>query len=197
MDWREVGFVRRVSNYVQTGRHATCYVQCTTWWKDKKQVSFLSTNNVGRSDNMTVQRRIRGKRTRDTISAPQAQADYVTNYNAVDRNDLDSANNSTTIHTNRYYLRIFCWAFLDRVIHMQCMLLFVVCCVLSCLVKGKGKGDVGQIQWKGYLDTHSGRHDFQIDLTLSIMIMNYGVGLHWDGKSATRPNFMHQRRHLY
>ena len=153
------------------------YIQCTTW-KDKKQVSFLSTNKVGRSDNMTVQRRIRGKRTRDTISAPRAQADYVANYNAVDRNDRDSADYSTTIRTNRYYLRIFCWA-LDRVIHA----VYVVVCFLV-------KGDVGQKQWKRYLDTHSGRHDFQINLALSIM--NYGVGLHWDGKSATRPNFMRQ-----
>ncbi len=31
------------------------YMQCTTR-KDKKQVSFLSTNNVGRSDGMSVQR---------------------------------------------------------------------------------------------------------------------------------------------
>jgi hypothetical protein len=52
------------------------YLQCTTW-KDKKQVSFLSNNKVGRSDGMTVQRRVRGKRTRDTVAAPRAQADYV------------------------------------------------------------------------------------------------------------------------
>jgi hypothetical protein len=75
------------------------YLQCTTW-KDKKQVSFHSNNKVGRSDNLTVQRRVRGKRTRDTIVAPQAQADYVANYNAVDRNDRDSADYSTTVRTN-------------------------------------------------------------------------------------------------
>ena len=48
-------------------------------------------DKVGWSDNLTVQRRVRGKGTRDTIVAPQAQADYITNYNAVDRNDQDSA----------------------------------------------------------------------------------------------------------
>jgi hypothetical protein len=85
----------------------------------------------------------------------------------------------TTIRTNRYYLRIFCWA-LDRVIHV----VYVVVCFLI-------KGGVGQEQWKRYLDTHSGHHDFQIDLALSIM--NYGIGLQWDGESATRPNFMRQR----
>ncbi len=76
------------------------YVQSTTW-KDKKQVSFLSTNKVGRSEGMSVQRRVRGKRTGDTISAPQAQADYVANYNAIDRNDWDSADYSTTICMNQ------------------------------------------------------------------------------------------------
>ena len=55
------------------------YLQCTTG-KDKKQVSFLSNNNVGQSDDLTVQRHVRGKRTRDTIVAPQEQADYVANY---------------------------------------------------------------------------------------------------------------------
>ena len=132
------------------------YLQCTTW-KDIKQVLFLSNNKVGRSDDLTVQRRVRRKRTRDTIVAPQAQADYVTNYNAVDRNDRDSADYSTTIRTNRYYLRIFCWA-LDRVIHAA----YVVVCFLI-------KSDNGQKQWKRYLDHHSGRHDFQIDLALSVM----------------------------
>jgi len=40
------------------------------------------------------------------------------------------------------------------------------------------------------LDGHSGRHYFQIDLALSLM--NYGIGLQWDGESAERPNFMRQ-----
>jgi hypothetical protein len=75
------------------------YLLCTTW-KDKKQVSFFSTNKVGRSEGMSVQRLIRGKWTPDTISAPQAQADYIANYNSVDRNDQDSKDYSMTIHTN-------------------------------------------------------------------------------------------------
>jgi hypothetical protein len=153
------------------------YVQCTTW-KDKKQASFLSSNKVEQSDGMSVQRHVRGKWTRDTISAPQAQADYISNYNAVDRNDWDNADYSMTIHTNQYYLRIFCWA-LDRVIHTA----YVVVCFLI-------KSDIGQEQWKQYLDDHSGRHNFQIDLALSNM--NYNVGLQWDGVGAKRPNFMRQ-----
>ncbi len=72
------------------------YVLCTTW-KGKKQVAFLSTNRVRWSEGMSVQRCIQGKQMRDTISAPQAQADYTANYNAIDRNDRDSADYSTTI----------------------------------------------------------------------------------------------------
>ncbi len=87
---------------------------------------------MGQSDGMSFQRRVRGKRTCDTIAAPRAQADYVSNYNAMDRNDQDSADYSTTIRTNQYYLRIFCWT-LDRVIHA----VYVVVCFLI-------KGDVGQ-----------------------------------------------------
>jgi hypothetical protein len=49
---------------------------------------------------MTVQRRVRGKRTHNTVAAPRSHTDYVANYNAVDRNDRDSADYSTTIRTN-------------------------------------------------------------------------------------------------
>ena len=52
------------------------------------------------------------------------------------------------------------------------------------------KVDIGQKQWKPYLDDHSGRHDFQIDLALSVM--NYGIGLQWDDESDERPNYMRQ-----
>ncbi len=40
------------------------------------------------------------------------------------------------------------------------------------------------------MDHHSGRHDFQIDLALSVV--NYGFGLQWDGESDERPKFMRQ-----
>jgi hypothetical protein len=52
------------------------------------------------------------------------------------------------------------------------------------------KCDIGQEQWKWYLDDHSEHQDFQIDLALSIM--NYGIGLQWDGAGSKRPNYMRQ-----
>jgi hypothetical protein len=66
----------------------------------QKLVSFLSNNNVGWSEGMTVQRRAQGKSTCDSVDAPHAQADYVAKYNAVNRNDWDSAYYLTTIRTN-------------------------------------------------------------------------------------------------
>jgi hypothetical protein len=65
---------------------------------------------------MTVNRREKGKNTSTEIAAPRAQQDYVKYFNAVDRNDHDSADYSTSICTNHYYLLIFGWI-LDRVIH--------------------------------------------------------------------------------
>jgi hypothetical protein len=113
------------------------YVQCTTW-KDKKQVMFLSSNKVGRSVEYIVRRQVKGKNHPDKIPGPRVQAEYVENFNVVDRNDRNSANYSTTIHTNRYYTRIFCWA-LDRVIHA----VYVIVCNLS-------KAGMGPKQWKAY-----------------------------------------------
>jgi hypothetical protein len=101
------------------------YVQCTMW-KDKKQVMFLFSNKVGHSVGHTVSRRVKGKKHPDKIPGLRVHADYVENFNALDRNDRDSANYSTTICTNCYYIQIFCWA-LDRVIHA----VYVIVCNLS------------------------------------------------------------------
>jgi len=84
------------------------YIQCTTW-RDKKQVCFLSSNQVGFSNGLSVKRHVKGKSTREVIEGPRAQRDYITFFNAVDRSDRDSADWSTSIQTNRYYIRILCW----------------------------------------------------------------------------------------
>jgi hypothetical protein len=41
---------------------------------------------------------------------------------------------------------------------------------------------------KKYRDKNQGRHDFQIDLGISLL--NYGIGLDWDGESRERPSYM-------
>ena len=98
------------------------YIQMTTW-RDKKQVCFLSSNKTGSSEeaDILVTRGTKGKKEKDIITGTMAQQDYAKNYAAVDRNDRDSADYSTTIQTYRFYLHIFCWM-LDRVVH----LIFVV-----------------------------------------------------------------------
>ncbi len=153
------------------------YIQCSTW-KDKKQVMFLSNNKVGHSVGLTVSRRVRGKKCPDTIPGPRAQADYVQNFNAIDRNDQDSVDHSTTICTNGYYIRIFCWA-LDRVIHAA----YVIGCSLS-------QAGMGQPRLKQYRSKNFGHHNFQINLAMDLM--NYGIGLEWDGNlnNSDRPSFM-------
>ena len=70
----------------------------------------------GKKVRMSVSRHVKGKAGRIVIDGPRAQAEYVKYFNAVDRNDRDSADYSTSIRTNRYYLRIKCWV-LDRVVH--------------------------------------------------------------------------------
>ena len=172
----ERGWFREAVIELKTKIGKRYYIQCTAWL-DKKQVCFLNSNDVGFSDGMVVKRHSRGKRSRDTIASPRAQTWYVKFYSAVDKNDRDSADWSSTIKTSRYYLRIFFWG-LDRVVHT----LYVVVCYLA------GAG-IGPEEWKKYCNKNSGRHDFQIDL--GIALINYGVGLAWDGNSR-RPDFMRQ-----
>ena len=60
----------------------------------------------------------KGNNTRSLIAGTIAQQDYAKMFNVVDRNDRDSADFSTSITTNRFYLMIFCWL-LDRVVHTE------------------------------------------------------------------------------
>ena len=68
----------------------------------------MSNNEVGFSNGLSMKRHVKGKEMRMTIDGPKAQAEYVTsfNFNAINRNDCDSADWSTSIWTNRYYLCI-------------------------------------------------------------------------------------------
>jgi hypothetical protein len=86
----------------------------------------LSSNKVGASYGMMVHRREKGKNTRTEIAAPQALQDYVKYFNIVDHNDCDIADYTTSIRTNRYYLRIFGWV-LDWIIHVM----YVVVCYMA------------------------------------------------------------------
>jgi hypothetical protein len=47
---------------------------------------------------------------------------------------------------------------------------------------------MGLSRWKQYDSKNFGRHNFQIGLAIDLM--NYGIGLKWDGKSENTPSFM-------
>ena len=117
---------------------------------------------------LEVKRHVKGKKRRETIRAPQVQADYIKYFNDVDQNDRDSADYSTLIRTIRYYIRIFCWG-LDRVVHTM----YKILCYLS-------HWDIGMPEWKKYCDKHSRRNNCQIDL--GIALLNYAIALEWDAK---------------
>jgi hypothetical protein len=72
-----------------------------------------------------------------------------------------------SIHTNRWYLCIFCWA-LDWFVHAQH--------TIAIFLAEQG---FRKPEWKKYKDKHPVCHDFQIDCGISLL--NYGISLEWDG----------------
>ena len=89
------------------------YIQFTTW-QDTKQVTFLSNCEMGFRNGYSVKRQVSGKQGREITDGPRAQAEYINFMNDFDRNNRDSADFSTSIQMNRYYIWIFCW---DRSSH--------------------------------------------------------------------------------
>lgn len=152
------------------------FAQCMTW-KDTKQVMFLHTNNIGPSSGHVAARSSRGKKEQSIIPAPQCQVNYAKHFNAVDRNDRDSSDYTTSLRTNRWYLRVVFWL-LDRVMH----LLFVVTVYCSKMLIGP--------EWWSLYKKKDGRYDFQIDL--GIDLMNYGISKAWPDLNQPRPNWMRQ-----
>eukprot|EP00956_Cyclotella_meneghiniana_P044563 scaffold323191_cov89-Cyclotella_meneghiniana.AAC.1 len=119
-----------------------------------------------------------GQQGRTTFAAPNAQRDYARHFNAVDRNDRDSADYTTSLRTNRWYLRVFFWL-LDRVVHQ----LYVI--IIYC-----ARNDIGPTEWTDYLRKH-GRRKFQIDLGWDLM--SYAIRNSWTNMDGdNKPNWMRQ-----
>ena len=95
--------------------------------------------------------------------------------NATDRNNCNSANYLTTIRSNSYYLRTFCWG-LDCAIHCEY--------VIVCWLVSRG---LGYKKWRCYLRPRDWRKKFQIDLAINLI--NYAIGLDWDG-GDDHPSYM-------
>ena len=170
LDKLDRGWMRKATTTM-----AQYHIQCTTW-KDKKQVTFIHTNLVQNTGDITVKRHVKHKRYRLDIKAPAIQKDYATYFNAVDVNDHDSADYSVSIRTNRWYFRVFLWL-VDRVI-FSCYL--IIC-------------HGGKDEWKKYSNKHDGRRKFQIDLALSVL--EYGIQLEWKEpyKKEDKPKWLRKQ----
>ena len=69
---------------------------------------------------------MKGGQGRVEIHAPQCEIDHVDHFNAVDSNNRDISEFSTTNKNICLYLRIFCWM-LDRLVHtLYVILVFLV-----------------------------------------------------------------------
>ena len=88
-------------------KHDKYYIQGTTW-KDKKQVGFLHSYKVGLNDCSIMERHMKGHGKPIQINSLPVQKVYAENFHAVNINDHDSAEYTTTIKTNHWYL----WSFI-------------------------------------------------------------------------------------
>ncbi len=96
-------------------------------------------------------------------------------WQAIDRNDRDSAEYSTTIQTHRWYLWIFFWLF-DCIIHMLYMIVIY--------------SSSNESSWKKYPCKNYGRAKFQ--MYLGLQLINYEIEQEWTNQDGPRPSWMHQ-----
>ena len=152
-----------------------------TVWKDKKQVGLLHNHCVEPMGDNTVLRYNSTLRKRVPVVSPAVIKDYSGSMGGVDRKDRDSADYTTSVRTNRFYLRIFFWAF-DSMIH----LMFNVVLVLA--------RTASRPEWKKYKTKNGGRRKFQIDLALALI--DYGINLDWTdiADESKKPVWVRQAR---
>lgn len=139
---------------------------------DRKLVGFLHSAVVSESAGHTVERWSRKERKRAEAETPPVKAEYADCMGGVDMNDGDAANYPLSFRSNRWYLRIFCWA-LERVIHATFQI--VVFLANEC------KED-----WKCYLNKENGRLKFQMDLAMQLV--EYGIRMDWKGDADDPDN---------
>ncbi len=119
-----------------------------------------------------------GKKKRIVLKAPASQKDYVTYFSAVDRNDQDSSDYSTSIRTNHWYLRLVFWA-LDCVLHVVCVI------AIFC-----ANAKIGPKKWRQSRDKNGGHMKLQIDL--GIELSTFAIELERADSTITRPGWLHQ-----
>ena len=102
---------------------------------------------------------------------------------AVDINDHDSAENTVSIRTTRWYLRVFFWI-CDRAIF--------TCYNVVVYVAASGI----KKEWEKYQDKNGGRKKFQIDLGLSLI--EHGIRMDWNAPydETAKPRWMRQHEYV-
>ena len=175
------GWSRRATIPIKkNGRSNHGMIQVTTW-KDRKQVMFVHTHLVGgNEEGDTTFRHVKGKRQRVEIQCPAIVKDYSLNMNGVDKADRDGRDNSVTIRSNRWYLRIWFWT-IERVVHC----VYIVVCHIA---------EAGlRPDWMEYTCKNGGRKAFQLDL--GVLLMEFGIRYDWgDVKDETKkPTWMRQK----
>ena len=105
-----------------------CNLQHVTRHSCKRCFGEPSTETGGWTDDHLKRRIIiiNNDNSNHKLSAPAVQREYAQNFNAVDKNDRDSADYTCSVRTHRWYLRIIVWL-LDRAVFAT-----YIYCVLSC-----------------------------------------------------------------
>ena len=103
--------------------------------------------------------------------------------NLQNKADRDGRDNSVTIRTNRWYLRIWFWT-IERVVH--CVY------VVACYVAKTGLRD----DWIKHASKENGRKRFQVDL--GMLMMEFGIRYDWNDVSNPnlKPKWMRQKSFL-
>jgi hypothetical protein len=156
------GWQRNATRFIESSNGDMCCILANTWI-DKKQLGFRLSGKVVDQKGNTTKRHVRGQRLRQDISCPQVQQDYAKYFNGVDRNDRDSADYTTSLKTNRWYMRYYFYL-LDRVIH-----------AMYCIVTDIATKEPREV-WQKY-KCLNGRYSFQIDLAMALI--DWGIKSDW------------------
>ena len=145
------GWMRAAYQNVFLGGSRPAYTMQATIWKDKKQVGLLHNFDVKSMEHGThyVERWSPRKKRKREVESPTAITTYTNNYNGVDKKDRDTADWGVSLKSERWYLRVFFWAF-DSVT----MAMFLI---------AKHMGTLLDDEWHLYTK-HDGRAEFQLHL---------------------------------
>jgi hypothetical protein len=156
------GWQHNATRFIEASNGDRCCILANTWI-DKKQLGFRLSGRIVDQKGNTTKRHVRGQRLQKDISCPQVQQDYAKYFNGVDCNDRDSADYTTSLKTNRWYMRYYFYL-LDRVIHAMYSIVMDIATIEQ------------REEWQKYKGLN-GRYAFQIDLAMALI--DWGIKKDW------------------